>query len=43
MKSNKNQNNVKKGVKIYHVNGLVPDLGKEKNFKVYIPIRTKSN
>ena len=41
MKSNKNQNKVKNGVKIYHANGLVPDLGKEKNFKVYIPIRTK--
>ena len=37
MKSNKNQNKVKKGVKIYHANGLIPDLGKEKNFKIYIP------
>jgi hypothetical protein len=33
----KNQNKVKKGVKIYHANGLIPDLGKEKNFKIYIP------
>ena len=40
MKSNKNQNKVKKGVKIYHADGLIPDLGKEKNFKIYIPTRT---
>ena len=40
MKSNKNQNKVKKGVKIYHTNGLIPDLGKEKNFKIYIPAST---
>ena len=37
MKSHKNQNKVKKGAKIYHANGILPDLSKEKDIMIYIP------
>ena len=41
MKSNKNQNKVKKGAKIYHANGILPDISKEKVIKIYIPPMSK--
>ena len=37
MKSNKNQNKTKKGAKIYHANGILPDISKEKYIMIYIP------
>ena len=41
MKSNKNQNKVKKGAKIYHANGILPDISKEKDIMVSIPPMSK--
>ena len=41
MKSNKNQNKVKKGAKIYHANGILTDISKEKDIVIYIPPMSK--
>ena len=41
MKSNKNQNKVKKGAKIYHAYGILPDISKEKDIMIYIPPMSK--
>lgn len=41
MKSNKNQNKAKKDAKIYHANGILPDISKEKHIMIYIPPMSK--
>ena len=42
MESNKNQNKVKKGAKIYHAYGILPDISKEKDIMIYIPPMPKN-